>query len=210
MTTKVRLSHQPTAEPFTQAAAVLAADGIVAYPTDTLYALGVDPRRNDAVEALCDMKERGAGAGLPLIAGSLEQVEASLGPLSALGRQLAERWWPGPLTLVYSPAVLLAEAVHAPDGSLAVRVPASEAARMLAVALGHPVTSTSANRRGARPAQDADALARELGPEIRLLLEHPTPLEGAPSTIVDVRTEAPTLLRAGSVPWERVLQSTRA
>ncbi len=81
---------------------------------------------------------------------------------------------------------------------------------MLAVALGHPVTSTSANRRGARPAQDADALARELGPEIRLLLEHPTPLEGAPSTIVDVRTEAPTLLRAGSVPWERVLQSTRA
>ena len=210
MTTHVALSEPPHPDQIRQAASLVRAGGVVAYPTDTLYALGVDPRQADAVETLCHAKDRASGSGLPLIATSLEQVEQTLGPLSPLGRRLARHWWPGPMTLVFTPTAALPEPVHAPDGSLAVRVPASDAARALAAAVGHPLTSTSANRRGATPAPDGAALLRELGPTVALLLEHPTPLEGAPSTIVDARGESPVLLRAGSVAWDRVLQSTRA
>lgn len=209
MTSQVLLSLPPEAEQIRRAAAVVSAGGLVAYPTDTLYALGVDPRLDEAVASLCAIKERGVGAGLPLIAASVGQVERCLGPLSALGRKLAAVWWPGPLTLVFAPTVQLADAVHASDGSLAVRVPARMVARMLAAEAGHPLTSTSANRSGATPAPDAETLRSELGPAVQFVLEGQRALEGVPSTIVDVRQEAPRLLRAGSVPWKHVLQSTR-
>jgi len=209
VTTKILLGLPPETDQIKRAAEVVSAGGLVAYPTDTLYALGVDPRRDEAVANLCAIKERGVGAGLPLIAASVDQVERCLGPLSTLGRKLAAAWWPGPLTLVFAPTVMLPDAVHASDGSLAVRVPARMAARMLAAEAGHPLTATSANRRGAAPAPDAETVRSELGPAVQLVLEGQRSLEGAPSTIVDVRREAPRLLRAGSVPWEHVLQSTR-
>ena len=190
-----------------QAADALIAGGIVAYPTDTLYGLGVDPAQAPAVERLCRLKTRSSGAGMPLIAASLGQVESGAGPLPPLGRRLAARFWPGPLTLVLAPEAPFAAGVCAADGSVAIRVPRGLAARRLAALCGGPITATSANLAGRRPAATAAEVVEGLGAAVSLALEQPTALAGPPSTIVDVRGRAPRLVREGAVAWERVLQS---
>lgn len=180
---------------------------LVAYPTETLYGLAVDPRQPDAVARLRRVKGREARLGLPLIAGSLTQVESDLGPLPRLGRRLAETFWPGPLTLIFVPTANLDAGITAADTSVAVRVPGAEPARRLALACGHPITATSANPAGKRPAATGDEVESLFGPVISLILEQAGALQGAPSTIVDIRGDVPVLVRAGIVSWDRVLQS---
>ena len=207
MPRRVFVGDDPESGGIRLAAGVLTGGGIVAYPTDTLYGLGVDPRRPDAVARLCRLKGRAAAAGMPLIAAGLRQVESCLGDLPPLGRRLAAQLWPGPLTLVFDPTMPPVLGVHAADGSLAVRVPGCAVARRLADAGGQPVTATSANRGGAAPAATGAEVASALDAAVDLILEQSEPLVGAASTIVDVRGRRPTLIRAGAVPWDRVLQS---
>ena len=180
---------------------------VVAYPTDTLYGLAVDPRQGDAVTRLRRVKARFQGGGLTLIAASLSQVEAALGPLPPLGRRLARTLWPGPLTVIFVPVVSLATGIQAQDGSVAVRVPANVLARKLAFATGFPITATSANLAGKPPAETGTEVAELMGDAVAVILEQPDVLRGAPSTIVDIRGAVPALVRAGVVAWDRVLQS---
>ena len=207
MTSRVLIGDDPNRATLREAVEVLVGGGIVAYPTDTLYGLAVDPRQEAAVAQLCRLKGRAGGVGVPLIAADVRQVEACLGALSPLGRRLAHRFWPGPLTLVIEPETALAGAVHPTDGSLAVRVPRCETARRLADLTGYPITATSANRAGMTPAATGLEVVAALGSSVTLVLEHRRRLAGAASTIVDARGVHPVLLRDGAVPWDRVLQS---
>ena len=186
---------------------VLASGGIVAYPTDTLYGLAVDPRQAVAVDRLSRLKGRAHGGGVVLIAASLQQAESSLGALPPLGRRLSRRFWPGALTLVFEPQAALVPAIHATNGSLAVRVPRCDIARRLATLFGHPITATSANRAGMTPGATGRDVVAGLGPGLGLILEQRGRLTGKASTIVDVRGGQPVRLRDGAVQWDRVLQS---
>ena len=203
----LRLDDAAPDEALRPAADALMAGGIVAYPTDTLYGLGVDPTQGPAVDALCRLKTRSAHAGIPLIASTLAQVESAVGDLPRLGRRLAARFWPGPLTLVFEPEAAFAAGVCAADGSVAIRVPAAPAARRLAALCGGPITATSANRAGRRPAGTAAEVVAELGAGVPLVVDGPAALTGPPSTIVDVRGRDARLVREGAVAWARVLQS---
>ncbi len=189
-----------------EAAHLLRAGAVLAFPTDTLYGLAVDPRREDAVTKLYRIKGRPVDQALPLIAASLAQVEAFAGVLPALGGRLARRFWPGPLTLVVPAWADLHPLALAGGASVAVRVPDHAAARRLAEALGHPVTSTSANRSGEPPSALADAVAAAIGDSLDGLIDAGPCPGGPPSTIVDVRGERPRLVRAGAIAWERVLE----
>jgi len=179
---------------------------VVAYPTDTLYGLAVDPRRADAVARVYALKARTPGRALPLVAADLAQVVATLGPLGEAERRLAEACWPGPLTLVVRGPATLAPDVMGADGTIAVRVPAHRVACALARAVGHPVTATSANRSGRAAHATPDEVTAALGESVALLVDAgPTP-GGAPSTIVRVEASGPRLLRAGAIPFARVLE----
>ena len=193
-------------DPLENAVGALRAGEIVAYPTDTLYGLAVDPRLDAAVERLCRAKDRKVGDGFPLIAGDLEQVESFVGGVSDLGRRLAGRFWPGPLTLVLSAQRSVVSGLADAEGSLAIRVPASVVARQFALLAKHPITATSANRRGMAPATTGREVVQAFGSDVALVLEHQTTLVGAPSTIVDARAPTPRLIRDGVVPWTSVLQ----
>ncbi len=203
----LRLDAAASDEAFRPAVAALSAGGVVAYPTDTLYGLGVDPTQAPAVEALCRLKARSATAGIPLIASTLVQVESAAGGLPPLGRRLAARFWPGPLTLVVEPEAAFATGVCAADGSVAIRVPAAPGARRLAALCGGPITATSANRAGRRPAATAAEVVAGLGAAVAIVVDGPAALTGPPSTIVDVRGRHARLIREGAVAWDRVLQS---
>jgi L-threonylcarbamoyladenylate synthase len=181
--------------------------GIVAYPTETFYGLGVDPAQPAAVDALFDLKGRDLTSAIPLLAAARGDVERWCGPLDAASGRLAEAFWPGPLALVLAAPAGIAPRVHAGTGTVAVRVPGHPAARALAAAAGVLLTATSANRSGeaaAARAEDLAGLARDS--RVLVLDGGPTP-GGAPSTIVDARTSPVRLVREGAVPWNRVLRS---
>lgn len=180
--------------------------GVVAYPTDTLYGLAVDPRNARAIERLFAVKARASDQPIPLIAADLSQVEGQVGRLNETARRLAARFWPGPLTLVVEASPQISPLVHRATGSVAVRVPDHAVARALARRCGCPVTSTSANLSG-EPAPDAAGTIAPLVRErIDVLLDAGATAGGLPSTIVRVTGEVPILVRAGVVPWARVLE----
>jgi len=179
---------------------------LVAYPTDTLYGLGADPRCAGAVEHLFRAKRRAPTEGIPLIAADVLQIEACLGRLSRLGRRLADVFWPGPLTMVIAAGSGLNPRVRGEQASVAVRVPDYAIARELAAELGHPLTATSANVSGQAAATTADEAVKALDSELAMVLDG-GPTGAVHSTIIDVRNATPVLLRAGVVPWDRVLQS---
>ena len=200
----------PDADVLREAAAVLTAGGIVAYPTDTFYGLAVDPRDGIAVRRLFAAKGRASQAAVPLIAADADQVEAHVGELSAMARRLAEALWPGPLTLVIPAGPGLAPELLGGGGTVAVRVPAHAVAVGLARAAGHLITSTSANRSGEQPAREAAEVVAAMGDRVALVLDAGVCAGGLPSTVVDVTAGVPRLVRTGAVPWNRVLRSLEA
>jgi len=168
----------------------LGSGAVVAFPTETFYALGADPRSPEAVAEVFRLKGRPADRRLPWIAASREQVEAVC-VLPERAAALADRCWPGPVTLVLSLRVER-------TASVAVRVSSHPLARALAAALGHPVISTSANRSGVPPlttaAEVRAAFAGRGAESLRILDGGRTP-GGEPSVIVDVTGESPRVLR---------------
>jgi L-threonylcarbamoyladenylate synthase len=178
---------------------------VVAYPTDTTYGLAVDPRNADAVGRLFALKGRPEQSALTLIAEDMTQVEA-VAELSALAVRLAQRWWPGPLTLVLRARPGLAGAVLAGGETVGVRVPDHAVARGLARAAAFCITATSANVSGTPAASSAGEVADAL-PDVDAIVDAGPARGGAASTIVDASAREVALIRAGVVPWDRVLES---
>jgi L-threonylcarbamoyladenylate synthase len=200
-------ARAPSQESITAAVRVLQTGGVVAFPTDTLYGLAVDPRRQDAVARLFALKGRESSVAVPLIAASLEQ--AGLAAMFTVGEtRAAEMFWPGPLTIVARANPSIVPEAVAAHGTVAIRVPAHEIARALARAFGFPVTATSANRSGQPPSTSANDVATAL-PDVDALLDGGPAPGGAPSTIIAVKEDGPILLREGAVPWDRVIKSLR-
>ena len=197
----------PSPELLREAGDAIRRGGVVAYPTDTFYGLAVDPRSTGSVEELYRVKQRDPDRPVPLIAADEDQVLQQVGPMTEAARRLAARFWPGPLTLVIEAAPSLCAGVRGSGQRVAVRVPADLIARSLAGTTGHPITATSANLSGQKPASTADEVAAVLGESIDLLLDAGALPGRLPSTIVDVTGPGPVLVRMGAVSWERVLES---
>jgi L-threonylcarbamoyladenylate synthase len=187
-------------------AAQMIRDGlVVAYPTDTLYGLAVDPRSVPAVTRLYELKGRAETSALTLIAADADQARTA-GRLTRTAERLAERWWPGPLTIVVPARPALARAILAGGSTVGIRVPDHAVAVALARAAGFCVTATSANRSGATAASTAGAVLEAL-PDVDAIVDAGACRGGAPSTIVNAAARDLALIRAGAVPWERVLES---
>ena len=194
------------ADAIARAADIVRGGGVVAYATDTLYGLAVDPRSDAAVERLFTVKGRDERVAIPLIAASLEQAEA-VGVLGHTEMLLASAFWPGPLTIVVPARPGLSARVLAGGDTVAVRVPAHEVARTLAAASGHAVTSTSANRSGQAPPTSAAEIDSSLASHLDAVLDSGPAPGGSPSTIVKAVGARVELLRAGAIAWDRVLES---
>jgi L-threonylcarbamoyladenylate synthase len=196
---------QPAGTAIAEAVEVLRGGGVVAYPTDTLYGLAVDPANDTAVRRLFDLKGRDAAAAIALIAADAAQAEHA-GQFGPVERRLATAFWPGPLTIVVPAADTLSRLL-APRGTLGVRVPAHAVARALAQQFGECITATSANRSGATAPASAAGVLGAFPDGVDLVLDGGAVQGGAPSTIVEVIDGRLTLHRAGAIAWDRVLES---
>jgi len=190
-----------------RAAEALRRHGVVAYPTDTLYGLAADPRSETAVLKLYRIKGRPVDRATPLIAASTDQLRECGATLTPLAARLSAAFWPGPITLVVPAWHGLSVAALAGGLTVAVRVPNHPVARTLARLAGYPITATSANRTSRPATADPDVVAAELGADLDGLVDDGLCAGGPASTIVDACGDRPCLVRAGAVPWDRVLES---
>lgn len=194
-----------------EAIGVLRAGGIVAFPTDTVYGIAVNPATPGGIERLFHVKQRPPDKGIPLLLGSADQV-LDVGVSNDASRRLAAAFWPGPLTLVLvRRAGLAGSAAGAasgatspePEPTVGVRLPNHACPRTLATALG-PLPTTSANLSGGPDAVDARTVARTLGDAIDLILDGGRTPGPVASTVVDCTLEPPTVLREGVLGSRRI------
>jgi len=182
--------------------------GLVVYPTDTLYGLGADPYSRDAVLRVFHAKRRPLNRPLPVLVSSVEAAER-LVVFNEAARRLAERFWPGALTLVLllRPDAPVPRELHAGTGRLGVRMPAHRVALALIEAAGGALTGTSANRHRMPPPRTAQEAIEQLNGEVDVVVDAGPAPRGEPSTIVDPTTTPPRVIREGAVPAREVLQA---
>jgi L-threonylcarbamoyladenylate synthase len=183
-----------------EAVSVLRAGGIVAVPTDTVYGIAADMALPDAIERLFAAKRRPPEKAVAVLLADAAQAE-ELGVVGPAARVLAERFWPGGLTLVLPvrPGVRLPRVLAAGAATIGVRVPDHPSPRALAAALG-PLPTTSANVSGEPDARDADEIAARLGDAVALVIDG-GPIRGGPaSTVVDCTGEQAVIRRVGAIP----------
>lgn len=176
------------------AAQAIRSGEVVAYPTETVYGLGVDPFSEAAVRRLFEVKQRDRGKPVLLIVADFDQLAEVTSRISDKARAYAQAFWPGPLSLLLPRSATLAEAVTAGSTKVCVRCPGSAAARQLCEAVGSAITSTSANRSGRPPISCLDELdLRGVG----LGVDGGVLESGVPSTVFDPDTGE--ILRAGVI-----------
>ncbi len=180
------------------AIAALRSGGVIALPTDTLYALTALASAAAAVDRVYKIKGREDGKPLPLFVADLAAAE-TIGSFDRAARCLARRFWPGPLTIVVRRQPGFESAALAGGDTVALRAPDHPLTRALLDALGEAVTATSANRSGGPDPVTAAAVHAALGPEVDLVLDGGDCPIGRSSTIVDCSGDIVSVLRPGAV-----------
>jgi L-threonylcarbamoyladenylate synthase len=193
----------------TEAADSIRAGGIVVFPTETFYGVAVDPFSPLAMERLFELKGREAGKTVALIAADAQSAFALASSIPPSARKLADRLWPGPLTIVMPSRDGLHESLVGADGGVGVRVSPDPIALALADVVGHPITATSANAAGEPPASTI-AMARAFGDRVSVYLDGGELNAVAPSTVVVCDFSGWRVIRAGAISAEEIAAALRS
>jgi L-threonylcarbamoyladenylate synthase len=197
--TATRLLDPAVPEAIAEAAAILRGGGLVAFPTETVYGLGANALDPAAVARIFDAKGRPATNPIIVHVASVADLEALTQSRSPFVDKIAERFWPGPLTLVLPKTAAVPNIVTAGGPTVAVRVPAHPVALALLRAAGLPVAAPSANRSTELSPTTAEHVARGLGGRIDLILDGGPTTGGIESTVLDLTADPPRILRPGLV-----------
>ncbi len=181
-----------------QALDILRRDGVVAYPTDTLYGLGAAGFSLMGVGRVFEIKGRPYSMALPLLLADTQDISQVAVGVPEIAYTLAKRFWPGPLTLVLKRHPMVPYLVTANKETIGVRVPDHPVPRALARGLGAPITGTSANRTGGPDARTADEVRAALGSDVDYIIDGGPVQLGRPSTVLDLTGPAPRFLRRGA------------
>lgn len=183
-----------------EARRVLKGNGIIAVPTETFYAIGANPFQEGALSRLFALKQRAPEKPVLLLVDGQAMLEQLVREVPTAARRLMEKFWPGPLTIIFPSHHQLPRLITAGTGTVGVRHPRHPLTCRLITELGSPITGTSANRSGRPPLTRAADVAREFGDEVDLVLDAGACPGGLPSTIIDVSSSLPRLVRAGAIP----------
>ena len=186
--------------------ASLTAGNVAALPTDTFYGLAVDPVNLRAVERIYELKTRARHKPLSLLIGETAQAYGLARQLDTAFDRLAERFWPGPLTIVVKAGTRLPLRVTAQTGNVALRVPEAAIPRAVVQKLGVPITATSANLAGRPECTTARGVMEQLGHEIPLIVDGGPTGRSVATTIVDLSGGGNSwlILREGAIATHEI------
>jgi len=170
-----------------QAASIVTAGGVIAYPTEAVYGLGCDPLDQAAVMRLLAIKQRPVDKGLILLAGETAQLQDWVLASEMQWRQMSARW-PAPVTFLVTPSANVPDWIKGKHDKVAVRVSGHPGARRIALLARTPIVSTSANLAGKDAHRFAEALHEELGSQLDGVVRGECNISDRPSTIIDLET----------------------
>jgi tRNA threonylcarbamoyl adenosine modification protein (Sua5/YciO/YrdC/YwlC family) len=181
---------------------------VISVPTDTFYGLAADPVNLRAVQRIYDIKTRSAHKPLSLLIASVDQAVSLSRDLPDIFFQLAEKFWPGPLTMIVNAGSALPLRVTANTGNVALRFPACPIAVSMVKAMGFPITGTAASLFGAPECTTATEVAEQLGDRISIVVDGGCTSKGEFSTIVDLSggPEDWNIQRSGAIPAGEVAE----
>mgnify|MGYP001098182678 CR=1 FL=1 len=185
---------------------ILSREGVIAYPTDTFYGLGANSFSKKAVHRIYRLKKRNEAKPLSVFIsdlGMLEQIAAMVHPSFF---SLATEFWPGPLTLILKAAPRFPEDLLGPGHSLGIRLPNLPWLRELVRIVGFPLTATSANISGEREISDPEEVVRIFKDKVDLIVDGGKTQGVLPSTIVDLTSEKPKIIREGAIPRSKLMK----
>jgi L-threonylcarbamoyladenylate synthase len=187
-----------------RAVEVLRQGGVIAMPTDTVYGLAAALDHPEAIERIFSVKGRSGTKAVPVLVSSLAAFERLARRPGRLALRLAERLWPGALTIVVEASDAVPAAVRRDGMTVGVRMPASADALELIERAGGALAVTSANRSGDREARSADEVREWLGSRLDLIVDGGQSPDPRPSTVIDACREPVRILRIGAVPSWRI------
>ncbi len=189
----------PQPDVIREASEVLRRGGLVAFPTDTLYALGASAAEPAAIDRVLTVKGRHHGKPLSVLVPSVEAATHLAAVLPDGVRLLMQAFWPGALTLVVKASPTIPSILTAATGTVGLRMPAGPVAQALLMAFGGPIIGTSANKTGGADPAEAKTVQKAIGGQIEVILDGGRVTLGVPSTVVDCTTEPPRILREGAI-----------
>ena len=193
-----------SAATISHAVRLLQAGEVVGLPTETVYGLAGDGLNPTALARIFEVKQRPLFDPLILHVADAEGAWKLVSVVPESARKLAEKFWPGPLTLVLPKRELVPDLATSGLPHVALRVPSHPAAQALLRAFGGPLAAPSANRFGRISPTDAEAVRAELGDAVPLILDGGPCVVGLESTVLNLSGDDPTLLRAGGIPVEEI------
>jgi L-threonylcarbamoyladenylate synthase len=197
--TRLRQVQGPDDPAIRAAAEILLAGGLVAFPTETVYGLGADGLNPEAVARIYAAKGRPATNPMILHVANVASALPLVAQWPATAQTLAERYWPGPLTLVLPASGVVPAIVRAGGPTVALRCPAHPVAQALIRAVGRPLAAPSANRSQHLSPTLAEHVASSLGEAVELILDGGPTKAGLESTILDLSGARPRILRPGPI-----------
>lgn len=186
-----------------QAIATLKDGGVVAFPTDTVYGVGIDPFQPEAVRELYRIKGRPIDKPIPILVGSLGDVERVAQNLPSTFGRLAKQFWPGELTLIVEAKGLPPE-ITAGGNTVGVRMPDHPLALALLQRFGGAIATTSANRSDEPPATSAEEVRSELGDLVNIILDGGQTPTRVASTVLDLSVSPPHIRRHGGISMDQL------
>jgi L-threonylcarbamoyladenylate synthase len=202
---KVEKDPSQSEEAIRQAAQLIVNGGVIAFPTETFYGLAALATDYQAIDKLYQLKKRPAQKSLSILIADLAELDDWIASIPRQALHLAARFWPGPLTLVFAAARHLPTNLTADTGKIGVRISSHPVAQALVRAVGAPITATSANRSRSPSCRSADEVRNQLGSDLEAILDAGLTPGGKVSTIADVTSRPPKILRVGAITAQEVL-----
>ena len=180
--------------------AALERGGVIVYPTETLYGLGVDATAETALARLGSLKGRDRDKPVSVLVASRAMLDEIVDAVTGIAERLIEEFWPGALTLAFSARPHVPRVLTGGTGTIAARISSEPIAQAIVEHLRRPLTATSANPGGAPAAVDVAAARAYFGTRVDVYVDGGRTLDGPGSTMVDCSTDVPRLLREGVIP----------
>jgi L-threonylcarbamoyladenylate synthase len=205
---KVSFDHSEE-DVINSAAAIVSSGGVIAYPTETIYGLGVDATNEQAIRRIFEIKGRNFTNPISVIIGTHRDVYPLVRKVTDAAQKLMDAFWPGPLTIVFESADAVSPLLTANTGRIGIRLSSHEAARKIALKTGRPLTATSANKSSAPECTNAAAVIGQIGDKIDAVIDLGETKGTTGSTIIDATSEQPIILRSGVITPEAIEQKIR-
>ena len=191
-----------------KAAGIVRAGGVIAYPTETFYGLGVDATHEQAIRKIFEIKGRNFSNPISVIISDRREVDRLARRISNHAQKLMDAFWPGPLTIVFEASDSVSPLLTAKTGKIGIRLTSHEVARKIAAAAGVPITATSANLSGAPECAQADEVLCQMGYKIDLVIDLMEKGGSIGSTIIDATGASPVILRSGVISEKTIAEKT--